>query len=68
MPLELKIVTIKPATDEVEYGVKETVSGTWIVHGVVINQPLGPDTTGAQLVEAATVDAIAKGYLPAPEA
>lgn len=63
MALEVKILTIKPATDEVEYGVKNTDTNTWVVHGVVISKPLGPDTTGADLIAAATADAQAKGYI-----
>lgn len=64
--LEVKIITVKPATDQVEYGVKDTETGNWVVHGEVITKPLGPSTTGAELVAAATEDAVAKGYWLAP--
>jgi len=58
---EVKIVTIKPLSGEVEYGVQE--DGQWLVHGIVIPLVVGPATTGEQVVAAATADATAKGLV-----
>ena len=59
---EIQLVTIKPLTGEVEYGVRE--AGHWLRHGEVIVVPgVGLTTTLSDLAAAATADAQAKGYL-----
>ncbi len=59
---EIKLVTIKPLSGEVEYGVQE--AGQWVRHGEVIVVPgLTPATTLGELTQAAATDAQAKGYL-----
>jgi hypothetical protein len=57
----VQIVTIKPLEGQVEYGVQQ--DGQWLVHGVVISMAVGADTTGEQIIAAATADATAKGFL-----
>jgi hypothetical protein len=58
---EAKVVTIKPQTGEVEYGVQE--GGQWVVHGAVLAMELAESTTLHAIQTAATGDAVGKGWM-----
>ena len=75
--MQTRAITLKPQSDIVEYGVvrpeytdtptdQVPSEGGWIVHGVQIPFVLNASTTGQQVLEACTQDAIAKGFLSAP--
>ncbi len=75
--MQLRVLTLKPQIDIVEYGVTtadhaatptdEVPSQTgWIVHGAQLTFTLNAEATGAEIIAAATEDAITRGYLPAP--
>ncbi len=61
MAREVKVTAIEPMTDEIEYGIREDEN--WVVHGIVIHQPVGLETKGVELVELAIADARAKGLI-----
>jgi citrate lyase beta subunit len=73
MPKEVVVVTTKPDLGEAEYGVRDTETGQWLIHGVQIpvavaslTAPQQATIAGARaiMLAAATVDAVAKGYVP----
>jgi len=57
---ELKVVTVKPQTGEIEYGIAE--NGRWLRHGLVIERPMTGETSLHALETAAAADAIAQGW------
>lgn len=61
MAKEVTVTAIKPMSDEIEYGIQE--DGNWVVHGIVIHQPVGLETKGVELVALAIADARAKGLI-----
>ena len=75
--MRVRAITLKPLEDKVEYGVTTEAAAEiptnqlnpqtdWVIHGVQIPFSLGAETTGQEVLEACAVDAISKGYLPAP--
>lgn len=74
MSKEVVVVTTKPDAGEAEYGIRDTETGQWLRHGIVIpvaveslTAPQQATISGARSImqAAATADAIAKGYLDA---
>lgn len=72
MAKEIVVVTTKPAANSAEYGVRDTGTGAWDVHGVVIPVAIESLSPGdqAKLADAravmlalATADATAKGLI-----
>lgn len=53
---ELHIVTIKPLDNVIEYGIRDSVSLNWDLHGVQVSTSMESSTTGAELI------AIAMGH------
>lgn len=75
MNLEVVVVTTKPDANQAEYGVRNTDTGEWAIHGVLIPVDLGalsPEQqatiAGARAImtAAATAHAVAAGHIPAP--
>ncbi len=60
---EVKVVTLKPLTDEVEYGVRRVSDQAWLIHGIVIPFTLSAGTTGVDVIAAATEDAADRGLI-----
>jgi hypothetical protein len=76
---QLKILTIKPETGEVEYGVLPAATaqaglpaataqagqteGQWLIHGMVLQTPISPDKTLLMLEDEALRDAQVKGLV-----
>jgi hypothetical protein len=58
---EIKLLTIKPLTGEVEYGIQ--ADGQWLQHGIVIKSTLTDQTNLASLLTACENNAIADGYI-----
>ncbi len=61
--LEVKVVTLKPLENLIEYGLRDSETLEWSVHGIVLPFTLSASTTGQEVIEAATADAVTKGLL-----
>ncbi len=72
MPNEVVVVTTKPAENQAEYAIRDTVTGEFVRHGVLIPVSIGslPPTDQAKLAAArdvmlqvATEHAESQGYI-----
>lgn len=72
--MQLRVLTLKPQIDVVEYGVTTPEHANtatpdvppqtgWLANGVQVSFVLDASATGAQIIAAATADAIAKGFI-----
>ena len=60
----IRLLTIKPERDEIEYGV--WLDDKWLIHGVVMPAQMSGATTLGDLKALAAQHAVAEGYLLAP--